>query len=657
MAVVAVTDHVFPDLDQERAILGRCRPRAPVRTERGLGRGGRRRRGGGRRRPQLLRQMPAEVIRTLDRCRIIARYGIGLDTIDLDAATERGIVVTNVPDYCIDEVSDHALALDRCRSPAASTLLDRRVRTGSWTPTDARPLHRLRGRTLGLVGFGRIARALAVKAAALGFRVVATDPFVAGRRRPGRGRRAAVVRRAPRARRRRVDPRAADRREPPPDRGGGARDDEARGDPRQHVARSARRHSTRSATRSRQGASAAPPSTCSRQEPPAPDDPLLHRDDVVITPHAAFYSEESLRGAPAQGRRAGRRGPRRSTTPVRGERRRHRVRYLVRRPRPAHHRPRRRPISTASPNVCSSTGGVRTSSIAPAATSRPSRSSAACVRRGRHLLEMVRRDDRRRSRSSEVRGLERVDQRFASGEVQPRRRLVEDQQLRCGEQRASEEHPLPFALAPRREPTPDEVTASERSEQVARRAGDRPRRYRWNHGESVIRLPVSTTVSTSRSGGISSARTWLVWLIRPWSAADVASPKRGSEHADATLRRLPTCARDAQQRASSRPRSGRGAPNARCRRITRSSGPEDRPAIDAHDRAVELDDRLERQTSMSILSASGADAASNASAVSSNRNRAETSGSSTIRRAATRSSASSKSLGSADRAHAMASSL
>ena len=121
--------------------------------------------------------MPAEVIRGLDRCVVIARYGIGLDTIDLDEATAMGIVVTNVPDYCIDEVSDHALALLMSLARGV-TLLDRRVRSGSWASTDARPIHRLRGRTLGLVGFGRIARALAAKATPLGFRVVTTDPFV-----------------------------------------------------------------------------------------------------------------------------------------------------------------------------------------------------------------------------------------------------------------------------------------------------------------------------------------------------------------------------------------------------------------------------------------------------------------------------------------------
>jgi len=117
------------------------------------------------------------VIDRAERCRIIARYGIGVDNVDTTAASERGIVVTNVPDYCVDEVSDHALALLlACARRVA--LLDRRVRTGRWTAKDAVPAYRLRGQTLGLVGFGKIPKALASKAQPLGLQRIAFDPYL-----------------------------------------------------------------------------------------------------------------------------------------------------------------------------------------------------------------------------------------------------------------------------------------------------------------------------------------------------------------------------------------------------------------------------------------------------------------------------------------------
>ena len=122
--------------------------------------------------------LTARVIASLSRCRVISRFGIGVDKVDVAAATAAGIVVANVPEYCVDEVSDHALALllavER-RIPA----LDAAVREGVWdTPAVAGPVRRLHGRRLGVVGFGRLGRRLAAKAAALGFEVCASDPFV-----------------------------------------------------------------------------------------------------------------------------------------------------------------------------------------------------------------------------------------------------------------------------------------------------------------------------------------------------------------------------------------------------------------------------------------------------------------------------------------------
>ncbi len=122
-------------------------------------------------------KITGEMMRQLTRCRIIARMGIGVDNLDLAAATECGIVITNVPDYCIDEVSDHALALLLALARKIP-LANRLVHGGSWDLGVLGPIHRLRGRILGLVGFGKIPQALAPKAQAFGLRVIASDPYV-----------------------------------------------------------------------------------------------------------------------------------------------------------------------------------------------------------------------------------------------------------------------------------------------------------------------------------------------------------------------------------------------------------------------------------------------------------------------------------------------
>lgn len=125
-------------------------------------------------------RIPARVIDAMTRCRVIARYGIGVDNVDLAAATRKGIVVTNVPDYCVDEVSDHALTLLLALERKV-VALDATVKAGSWKYLQHRPIFRLRGRTLGAVGFGKIARRLAEKARALGLEIQAYDPYLDAR--------------------------------------------------------------------------------------------------------------------------------------------------------------------------------------------------------------------------------------------------------------------------------------------------------------------------------------------------------------------------------------------------------------------------------------------------------------------------------------------
>ena len=119
----------------------------------------------------------ADAISKLQKCKIIARYGIGVDNIDLAVAAEAGITVTNVPDYSVEEVATHSLAL------ILATLrkvveADLSVRSGSWDVGQFRPIRRLSTLTVGLVGYGRIARKIAQPLSALGAHIVAHDPYL-----------------------------------------------------------------------------------------------------------------------------------------------------------------------------------------------------------------------------------------------------------------------------------------------------------------------------------------------------------------------------------------------------------------------------------------------------------------------------------------------
>ncbi len=119
----------------------------------------------------------AAVMARMPKCRIIAKYGIGVDTIDVDAATAAGIIVTNNPTYCIEEVAEDTLAMIlACARKIA--FYDRLVRGGRWEVPPGKPIFRMAGSTLGLIGFGNIARQVAMRAAAFGMRVVFCDPFV-----------------------------------------------------------------------------------------------------------------------------------------------------------------------------------------------------------------------------------------------------------------------------------------------------------------------------------------------------------------------------------------------------------------------------------------------------------------------------------------------
>ena len=119
----------------------------------------------------------ADSIAHLEKCRIIARYGIGFDNVDLKAAADAGIVVTNVPDYSVEEVATHALALILA-SLRKVVNADESVRAGTWSIDNFRPIRRLSTLTVGLIGYGRIARRIAAPLAALGAGVIAHDPYL-----------------------------------------------------------------------------------------------------------------------------------------------------------------------------------------------------------------------------------------------------------------------------------------------------------------------------------------------------------------------------------------------------------------------------------------------------------------------------------------------
>jgi len=124
------------------------------------------------------------VIESLNKCRIISSLGIGYEGVDLDAATEHGIYVTNVPDYCLEEVTDHSMAIILACARKLFQL-DKAVREGKWDTLERPeirykiwpPMFRIRGQTLGLIGFGNVPRAMVPKAKGFGLKVIAYDPY------------------------------------------------------------------------------------------------------------------------------------------------------------------------------------------------------------------------------------------------------------------------------------------------------------------------------------------------------------------------------------------------------------------------------------------------------------------------------------------------
>jgi D-3-phosphoglycerate dehydrogenase len=172
---VLLTDYAWPDLDIERKILGQIDAKLIVATE-------------GQQDAATLAvlaasadaimtnwvKVPAEVIAAAPKCKLVARLGIGLDNIDVAAATERGMYVTNIPDYCLIEVAEHALALVLALGRKVA-FYHQQTKNGTYDLKAGAVLRRMEGQTLGIVGLGNIGTSLASKAVALGLKVLATS--------------------------------------------------------------------------------------------------------------------------------------------------------------------------------------------------------------------------------------------------------------------------------------------------------------------------------------------------------------------------------------------------------------------------------------------------------------------------------------------------
>jgi len=173
---IVITDYGFPNIDYEKEaaektgydlVTGQCRQEDEVmalcRNADGI----------------LAQWAPIseKVIESLENCKIIVRYGIGVDNVDLQAAKKKGVPVCNVPDYCIDEVADHAVALAVALGRQL-TATDKLVRAGQWKITPPLKMPPFREMVFATIGYGRIAREVLKRAAALGFSTAAFDLFV-----------------------------------------------------------------------------------------------------------------------------------------------------------------------------------------------------------------------------------------------------------------------------------------------------------------------------------------------------------------------------------------------------------------------------------------------------------------------------------------------
>jgi D-3-phosphoglycerate dehydrogenase len=290
--IVLITDHTWPDVELERSILERAdlqitdAPAADEATLRSLA-------SDAIAIMTCFAQVTPSVIESAPNLKMIARYGVGVDNIAVDVATARRIPVTYVPDYCVAEVAEHALALLLALARGV-VRYSRSVSAGGWDLGVGAPLHRVEGRTLGVVGCGRIGRRLAQMALGLGVRVLGYDPN------PGAASAAAA------AGIESVDLDDLLARSDfvsvhvpllPATRGLVGEAFLRRMKPTAYLVNTARGGLVDVSSLARalsEGWIAGAALDVLPQEPPPQDHPLRGLDNLVLTPHVSFYSEESL---------------------------------------------------------------------------------------------------------------------------------------------------------------------------------------------------------------------------------------------------------------------------------------------------------------------------------------------------------------------------
>jgi D-3-phosphoglycerate dehydrogenase len=288
---VLVTDYAWPSLDIEREILAEADAELVV-AERGD-------------EEELIglappssailtnwKRLPAAALDAAPECLLVSRYGVGVDNIPVGRATELGILVSNVPDFCLEEVSDHAMALllacaRRVVTAAVTT------REGRWDLDAIRGVPRLRGQTLGLVGFGNIGQRVVPKAHGFGLRVLAYTPRVT----PGPGPGGVELTNDLDRLLAESDYVSIHAPATPDTRGLIGEAQLRRMKPSAYLVNTSRGALVDEAALERavrEGWIAGAALDVLSEEPPLPTHPLLRLENVIVTPHAAFYSEAAI---------------------------------------------------------------------------------------------------------------------------------------------------------------------------------------------------------------------------------------------------------------------------------------------------------------------------------------------------------------------------